>query len=135
MKTVWLTLWLRPICVRKSLGQWEQGMVAAVADMAVPFLSFLFSSVAAFLLVSQTFAPHLTTSLYFSLSSARYSWQLGVSVFEALFLASLGVLALWQFAIEPFLQEAVTFPANNITSPLKLWLHQNGEDAGKRSPS
>ena len=67
---------MRPISVRKSLGQWEQEMVAAVADVAVPFLSFLRSSVAAFLLVSQTFAPCLTTSRHLSLSCTRYSWQL-----------------------------------------------------------
>ena len=59
----WMRWWLMsPICARKSLGQWEQGMVAAMTDVPVPFLSFLRSSVATFLLVSQTFAPRLTTS-------------------------------------------------------------------------
>ena len=68
----WLCRWLmRPICARKSLGQWEQGMV-----VTVPFLSFLRSSVAAFLLVSQTFVPRLTSSHNLFLSYARYSWQL-----------------------------------------------------------
>ena len=71
-------LWVRrclmkPICARKNLGQWEQGMVAVVANVAVPFLSFLHSSVAALLLCSQTFAPRLTTSRHLSLSCARYS--------------------------------------------------------------
>ena len=49
--------------------------MAAVADVAVPFLKkFLRSSVAVFLLVSQTFAPCLITSCHFSLSCA---WQSG----------------------------------------------------------
>ena len=51
-------------------------MVAAVADVAVPFLSFLRSSVAAFLLTSQTFAPRLTTSRLLFLCRTRYSMQL-----------------------------------------------------------
>ena len=51
-------------------------MVAAVADVAVPFLIFLRGSVAAFLLVSQTFIPRLTTSCHLCLSCARYSKQL-----------------------------------------------------------
>ena len=76
---LWVHRWLiRPICVWKSLRQWEQGMVATVADVSVPFLSFLCSSVAVFLLVSQTFSPRLTTSHHLSLSWARYSRQLGV---------------------------------------------------------
>ena len=45
--------------------------------MTVPFLSFLRSSVAAFLLVSQTFAPRLTTARHLSLSYARNTRQLG----------------------------------------------------------
>ena len=53
-------------------------MVVAVVDVAVPFLCFLCSSVAAFLLVSQTLAPRLTPSHYLSLFNARYSRQLGV---------------------------------------------------------
>ena len=52
-------------------------MVVAVADVAEPFLSFLRSTAAAFLLVSQTFALRLTTSHHLSLSCARYSKQLG----------------------------------------------------------
>ena len=55
----------------------EEGMVAAVVDVAMPFLSFMCSSVVAFLLVLQTFAPHLTTSCHFSLFCARYSTQFG----------------------------------------------------------
>ena len=54
-------------------------MVAAVADVAVPFLSFLRSSVTAFLLASYTFTPRLTTSRHFSLFCPRYSKQLGVT--------------------------------------------------------
>ena len=70
--------WLmRPICARTSLGQWEQGMVAAEADVAVPFLSLLRCSTAAFLLASQTFAQRLTILRYLSLFCARYSKQLG----------------------------------------------------------
>ena len=56
-------------------------------------------------------------------------------VFEPLFLDSLGALALRQFAIEQFLREAVIFHADNMTGPIKLWLHQDGVDAGKKSPS
>ena len=56
-------------------------------------------------------------------------------VFEALFLASLGVFALRQLAVDQFLREAVIFHVNNMTGPTKLWLHQDGVDAGKRSPS
>ena len=51
------------------------------------------------------------------------------------FLASLGAFALRQFAIEQFLQEAVIFHVDNITGPTKLWLHQDGLDAGRRSLS
>ena len=50
-----------------------------MADVAVLFLSFLCSSVAAFLLVSQTFVSGLTTSLHLSLSSSRYSKQIRVA--------------------------------------------------------
>ena len=76
----WGRWWLmRPICVWKGLGQWEQGMVMTVANVAVPFLSFLRSSVAAFLLASQTFVSCLTTSRHLSLSCARYFKQLRVT--------------------------------------------------------
>ena len=37
-------------------------MVAAIADVTMSFLSFLCSSIAEFLLVSQNFAPSLITS-------------------------------------------------------------------------
>ena len=53
-------------------------------------------------------------------------------IFEMLFLASMGALALRQFAVEQFLREAVIFHADNLTDPTKLWLHQN---AGKRNPT
>ena len=52
---LWVHRWLmRLICMQKSLKQWEQEMVvaAAVADVAVPFLSFLCSWIAVSLLVS-----------------------------------------------------------------------------------
>ena len=46
----WVCRWLmRPICARKSLGLWEQGIMVAVADLAMPFQSFQRWSVAAFL--------------------------------------------------------------------------------------
>ena len=96
--------WLmRPICVWKSLRQWEQGLVVAVADVAVPFLSFLCSSVATFLLVSQTFVPCLTTLHHLSMSCASWITIRGDTershgdlqcVFESIFLVCLGVLAL-----------------------------------------
>ena len=54
-------------------------------------------------------------------------------VFEALFQTSIGALALRQFAVEQFFREAVIFYTDNMTGPTKLWLHQNGVDAGKRS--
>ena len=41
-------------------------------------------------------------------------------VFEVLFLASLGALALRQFTIEEFLWEEVIYHANNMTGPTKL---------------
>ena len=56
-------------------------------------------------------------------------------VFEAIFLAFLGALALRQFRVEQFLQEVVIFHADNMNSPMKLWLYQDGVDAGKRSLS
>ena len=56
-------------------------------------------------------------------------------VFEVLFLASLGALALRQFAIDQSLWEAVIFHVNNMTGPMKLWLHQDGVDTEKRSQS
>ena len=72
----------------------------AVADVAMPFLSILHRSGAAFLLASLTFAPHLTTSRHLSQSCAKYFKQLGVipidfmGSFEALFQASLGAFVL-----------------------------------------
>ena len=42
------------------------------------------------------------------------------SVIEALFLVSLGTLALKQFAIEQLLWEVVIFHADNMTGPMKL---------------
>ena len=76
--SLWVRRWLiRPIWAWKSIGQWEKRMVVAVVDVTVPFLSFLCSSVAVFLLVLQTFARRLTTSRHSSsLSCARYSRQL-----------------------------------------------------------
>ena len=56
-----------------------------------------------------------------------------IYVFEALFLASMEVFALRQFAVVQFLREVVIFHADNMTGPTKLWLHQDGVDAGKRS--
>ena len=87
----------------------------------------------------------LTTSCHLSLFCVRYSRQLGAilkdfietfSVFlKCFFLASLGALALRQFAIEQFLWKAVIFHADNMTGLTKLWLHQDGIAARKRSPS
>ena len=56
-------------------------------------------------------------------------------VFEALFLASLGIFALKQFVIGKFLWEAVIFHMDNMNRPMKLWLHQDRVDGGKRSLS
>ena len=56
-------------------------------------------------------------------------------IFEVLFLVSLGVLALRQFTVEQFLWEAVIFHVDNMTSPTKLWLIQDGVDGEKRSLS
>ena len=88
---------MRPICARKMRTrneEWELGMRVAVADVAVPFLRFLNSLFAAFLLVSQTFARRLTISRHFSLFSARCSRQSGaiakdfMETFSVSFLAS-----------------------------------------------
>ena len=109
--------------------------LAAVANMALPFLSFLHSSVAAFLLVSQTFAPRLTTSRHFSLFCNRYSRQLGampkylMESFSVSLKSVFFYLALKALAVEQFLRESVTFHADNITGPTKLWLHQDRVDA------
>ena len=91
MRTIGSTLWLRKasvsvqivneinLCVEESwaVRTRNQGMVVTLTDMAVLFLSFLSSSVVAFLLISQTFASRLITSRYLSLSCTRYSRQLG----------------------------------------------------------
>ena len=42
-------------------------------------------------------------------------------VIQALFPASLGELALSEFAEEQFLREAVIFHADNMTGPTNLW--------------
>ena len=78
-QNLWVHRWLmRQISARKSIGQWGRGMVAAVADVALFSKVLLPSSAAAFLLVSQTFAPRLTTSRHLSQYCARYSKQLRV---------------------------------------------------------
>ena len=56
-------------------------------------------------------------------------------VFEAIFLASLKAFALRQFVVEHFLWEVVIFHADDLTGPTKQWLHHDGVDVGKRSPS
>ena len=56
-------------------------------------------------------------------------------VFEALFLASTGALALRQFVVEQVLRGAVIFHVDNMAGWRKLRLHQDGVDAGKRTPS
>ena len=133
---------MRPICMRKSLGQWEQGMVAAVADVAVPFpvqLScWVSSGFTYFRPTFDNFTPLVSVLRQIFLAirgdTKRFQGDLQC-VFEALFLASLGALVLKQFAVKQFLCEAVIFHADNLTGPTKLWLHQDGEDAGKRSPN
>ena len=70
-------------------------MVVTVADVAVPFLSFLCSSVAAFFLASQTF-DNFTPLV----SVLCQIFQAIRGVFEVLYLASLGALAQKQFAVE-----------------------------------
>ena len=55
-------------------------------------------------------------------------------IFEALFLTSLGALAPKQFSVEQFFRVVVIFQAD-MTGLVKLWLHQDGVDAEKRSSS
>ena len=109
------------------------------------FLTFLCSSVVGFLLISQTFTPRLTYSLYLSLSCTRYSRQFGATPKDSretlsvslkhFFLASLRALTMRQLAVELFLREAVIFNAEIMTDRTKLRLHQDDIDAEKRSPS
>ena len=136
--------WLmRPICGRKSLGQWEHRKVAAVADVAVPFLRFLRSSVVVFLLASDfrfTFNNFTTLisvlcQIFQAIRNDTKKFHEDLQcVFEALFLASFGALALRQFAVAQFHREVVIFHADR-TDPTKLCLYQVGVDTGKTSQS
>ena len=103
-------------------------MVAAVADVAVLFLSFLHSSVVAFLLVSHFHSRFdnfmsLVSVLHLIFQAIRGDTQRfhgDLCVFKVLFLASLGPFALRQFPVEHFLQGAVIFHADNVTGSTKL---------------
>ena len=143
-RDLWVCRWLmRPIYAWKSLGLWPQGMVAAVVDVAVPFLSFLHSSVAAFLLGSLTFAPRWTTSHYLSLSCTRYSRQLGAipKDFRVTFSVSLKHFfwSHWKRLHRDCLPQRVSSRSSDLSygqhGSTKLWLHQDGVDVGKRSLS
>ena len=141
----WVRRWLmRPICARKSLRHREQGMVTTEADLPVPFISFLRSSVAAFLLVSDFRSTFDNFTLLLSVlrqiflairgNTERFHGDLQC-VFEVLFLASLGPLTLRQFVVQQFLREEAIFHVDNMTGPTKLYLLQDGIDTGKRSQS
>ena len=114
----WMRRWLmRPVYVQKSPGQWEQRMVVAVADVAAPFLSFLYSS------VSSDFID-----FHSMFDNERFHGNLQC-VFEMLFLASKTAhrrAVFWKVMI---------LHVDNMISPTKLWLHQDGVDTGKRSLS
>ena len=140
---LWVRRWLmRPICARKSLEQWKQRMVAAVADVAVHFLSFLHSSVSSGFTDLRSTLDNFTPLVLvlrqifqaIRCDTERFHGDLQC-IFEALFLASWGALALRQFAVGQFLWEAMIFNVEIMTGPTKLWLHQDGVDAGKRSPN
>ena len=129
---LWVHIWLmRPICARKSLGHWEQGMVATVTGVTVPFPAqlscYISSGFTDFRCTFDNFTPLVSVlrQIFQAIrgDTERFHGDLQ-SVFEAHFLASLGALALRQFAVEQFLQEAVIFHADNMTGPTKLWLHQ-----------
>ena len=66
------------LCTEEFWAVKTKNVLVVVADVVVPSLSFLHSSVAAFLLVSQTFAPCLITSCHLSLFCTFYSIQLEV---------------------------------------------------------
>ena len=128
----WVSRWqMRSICAQKSLGEWEQEMVMAVADVVVDFLSFLCCSVTVFLLVSQTFTPLVSVlrQIFKAIRSdtKRFHGDL-LYVFEALFLASFEHLPWDSSPYSSFFLEAVIFYADNMTGPTKLWLHQDWEE-------
>ena len=56
------------------------------------------------------------------------------SIFEALPLASMGALAMLQFAIQQFLGEPVVWHADYMACPAQLGLHQDGVDARQACP-
>ena len=109
----------------------EDGLsVQSVADVAVPFLSFLCCTAAAIHLVSQAFAPRVTISrhLCLSWSSADIPGYWGDTekfhgdhqcVFKALFPVSIGTVALRQFAVKHFLSAVKHFHAD-MSNPTKL---------------
>ena len=128
---------MRTTYVMKSLGQWEQGMVAAGDRVALPFLSFLLLRFFWFRRLSfhawQLHTSYLCPFQAIWGDTERFQGDLQY-VFEAIFLASLGALALRQVAVEQFLREAVIFYADR-TGPVKLCLHQDGVDARNRRRS
>ena len=123
-KHLWVCRWDQSVC-DKVLGSenkewWRQWMMW-------PFLNVLRSSVAAFLLVSLSFVPCLTTSRHLSLFCARYSRQLEAIPKDFMETSSILFLASCAKIVR---RRAV---ADNMTGPTKLWMHQDCVDAGKRS--
>ena len=151
MTTIWSTLWLRKASVSAQVANEtnlcvkESWTVRTRNGGASDWYGSAFSKFPAQLsccITLQTFALNLTTSHHFSVLHQIFQAMEAISfhgdlqcVFEVLFLASFGALALRQFTVEQSLQAAVIFHADHMTGPTKLWLHQDGIDAWKRSSS
>ena len=155
MRTIWSTIWLRKasmsaqIANETNLYREESWAVRTRNGSSSGWCGSVFSKLPAQLscCVSFGFTDFRSTSDNFMplVSVLRQIFQAIRSdterfhgdlqcIFEALFLASLGALALRQFAIEQLLQEVVIFHVDNMTGPMKLWLHQDGVDAWEEKP-
>ena len=151
MRTVWLTLWLRKASMsvqmanetnlyvkeswpmRKRNGGGSGWCCCAFSKFPAQLSCCISSGFTDFYSMFDNFMPLVSVlhQIFKTIrgDTKRFHRDLQC-VFETLFLAYLGILALRQFTIEQFLWIAVIFQVDNMTGPMKLWLHQ---DAGKRS--
>ena len=126
-----------PICARKSLGQWGQGMVAAVAVLAVLFfLVRLRSSATAVLFASHVLPPLWTTDRQDPLLCAEWSHVLWLMlnafrqrgfkrVIETLLLSTVAeALSLLKLAKQHLLWESFIRHASYVSFHAKLGLHK-----------
>ena len=152
MRAIWSTLWLRKASVSAQMANetnlWAE-MFWTVRRRNVGgrgWCDWAFSKFPAKLScsVSSGFADFRSTFDNFAqlasvlrqvFQAIRGNTERFQCIFEALFLASFGTLAQRQFAVEQFFQEAVIFHADNMTGSKRIWLHQDGVDSGKSSPS